>query len=113
MMAGAAIFFMKTPLAVSLYFKYWPMAVRIPNTTATAAEWKDAVYNSQTTVPNTDNWTGNINVAVNGWQTTYTAPVQPPQIGTYATAALAAGNLTVGGFLPTQGGVLRIDHVGN
>ncbi|CAN5903389.1 hypothetical protein BH11BAC7_BH11BAC7_33810 [soil metagenome] len=85
----------------------------LPNTTATPAEWKDAVYDSQTTMPDVDAWTGNVNVAVNGWQTTYTRAVQPPQVDTYPTVALAAGNLTVGGYLPTQGGVLRIDHVGN
>lgn len=85
----------------------------IPNTTATAAEWKDAVYNSQTTMPDQDAWTGNVAIALNGWQTTYRAAVHPPQVDTYPTVAIAAANLNVGGYLPTQGGVLRIDHVSN
>jgi hypothetical protein len=78
---------------------------RLGNTTATEAQWIDAIDKSQATIPDQDAWSGGLAVKVTGWEAKRTGQ------RSITLTALAEAARTVGGFMKKKGGKVDVDHV--
>jgi hypothetical protein len=78
---------------------------RLGNTTATEAQWIDAIDKSQATIPDQDAWSGGLAVKVTGWEAKRTGE------RSITLTALAEAARTVGGFMKKKGGKVDVDHV--
>jgi hypothetical protein len=78
---------------------------RLGNTTATEAQWIDAIDKSQATIPDQDAWSGGLAVKVTGWEAKRTGP------RSITISPLADAARTVGGFMKKKGGKVDVDHV--
>lgn len=78
---------------------------RLANTVATEADWLAAIDASTATIPDQDNWAGDMAIALNGWEAKRTGP------RSITVTALNAGARTIGGYMKKQGGAVTVDHV--